>query len=347
MSAGEKGPILIGLDCGATKLSAYEVIVKNEGGRIALSLGEGHGQEMVPSKWFTPVPIEKQLAERDMPCRDRAEEKAGEAWIRAAARAVKKAANGRTRIKLGVCAPGLKTADRRGITVMRNGPRMPEFADDVCIELTSNGVDLALPIRCLIGDGEACGEGERLYENGLLRDVSYAYYIGAGTGVAEAMMLGGVVYPLDLIDIPRAWELTSENGQTFEDRISMRAVNGAFESVRGGCAGYVEDAARVGDELAIRILKDAAGAIAKLVMVRARSLATNKRYQRKLQRVVLGQHAGRLFADPRLYHFFRDPLEYALADYCGRMGVSPIASVLASELRAAPAIGAAHTALRL
>ncbi|MDE2021882.1 MAG: ROK family protein [Patescibacteria group bacterium] len=347
MSGQDDGPILIGLDGGATKFAAYEVIVENDAeGCLALSPGFGHAEEPVPQLGAT-VPFERQLYERDAPEITIQEIKVGRLWSIAAARAIARAAKGHHVIRLGVCMPGLKTPDSRGISVLRNGPRMPRFADILEDELSLHGIRLVAGIPHLIGDGEACGLGERLACGGLFRGVENAYYVGGGTGVAEAMLLEGTVSVLDQIDLLRAWEMRNSAGICYEDLIAQKHMNDRYERYAGRklrAVDGLEKSAVAGDPMAIRVFKEAADALADLIEVRTVSFRYLGGRPRKLQRVVLGQHTGRLFRDRRL-PMFRDRLESTLKERLKLSGKFLESHVVGSDLRAAPAIGAASTAL--
>lgn len=344
-SEAERGTVLIGLDGGATKLAAHEVVALSDSEAAPLALGGGAAVERVPLG-FAPVALDEQLAERDSPRIDALEREAGRAWIAAAARAIAGAAGDRRRLRLGVCMPGLKTEDARGICVLRHGPRMPRFADELETELASLGFDLVARVPRLIGDGEACGLGEIAADGGSFRGCAQAYYVGGGTGVAEAIVLDGVVRTLDAIGLPRAWELRRAGGECFEDLVSMKGINA--RAPRGGAAlaEHVEERAVAGDRTAARTLVDAAEALAELVALRAKSLCLLAGGPRRLERVVLGQRTASLFTDVRLDAWFRGPLEHALASRIARSAGSalPTDFLRASRLRAAPAIGAAATA---
>ena len=58
---------------------------------------------------------------------------------RTTADAIAEAAGGSSRIALGICWPGLKSADGRGVVVMRNGPRDPALLDELERELAARG----------------------------------------------------------------------------------------------------------------------------------------------------------------------------------------------------------------
>lgn len=358
------GPVLIGLDGGATKLAAHEVIaVERDSSRgPALALGASSAEEILP-RAFEPIAIEDQLAERDAPRIGAPERDAGRAWVAAAARAIATAArrsehgeSGRTTLRVGVCMPGLKTAGERGICVLRHGPRMPLFAEELERELASLGFELVARIARLIGDGEACGLGELHADGGHFRGVAQAYYVGGGTGVAEAILLDGSVRTLDAVGARRAWELVRDDGACFEDLVSMKGINARAELVsRPTTDEHVEQRAAGGDELAVQSLLHAADALAELVALRIRAFREAPGGPRTLERVVIGQRTATLLADARLDACFRQPFERALARRIesgsqlssARFAGGPaLASfVRVSRLRGAPAIGAAATAL--
>lgn len=360
-------PLTIGVDGGATEVKAHEVVVLERGQKPLLALGSASAGILYDRvDGFEPVALDEQLRARaagDVELRP-SEHEAADAWIDAAARAIASVVEqaGPRRARVGMCMPGLKTADGRGLAVVRNGPRNPRFLDQLEQELARRDVVLSAPIAGLASDADACGLGEDLALDGAFRNVEHALYIGGGTGLAEVAKLGGRVVGFDELEgvVEKGWRLVSETGATFEERLSMRAVNARFAQALGlalplADADLPEERAQEGDPAAIEALGDVADALAELASHRIRSLASRG----LAQRVVVGQRLGVLFANPSLKHVLHDRAEAALALRLATADASVRAALLdsqqalfagflsASTLREAPAIGAASLALRV
>ncbi len=126
---------LIGIDGGATKVSGWIVNFSQEPLSFTLSeineqlkYSEIHG--FIPD--YTPVPVQEQLKqaeEKEINLTDQ-EKQQGEVLIETCASVIELLAdkNKGKPILVGIGMPGLKTEDQRGINVVANGPRMPEYA---------------------------------------------------------------------------------------------------------------------------------------------------------------------------------------------------------------------------
>ncbi len=369
-SRGTEELLLIGVDGGASEVKAHEVLVLSGGSDLVLGLGAASASccyDVAPG--FAPVAIEEQLdaLERDELRPTAIEHEQGRLWIDAAARSITAIVGETSRLALvGMCMPGLKSRDKRGIAVARNGPRIPDFLDRLEERLVRDRLALAAPIADLIGDGEASGLGENVDSNGALRDVADAYYIGGGTGVAEVLKLGGRIVSFDELrgSLPKAWQLESAIGRNFESLISMGGINATYAERTGrpapvDRAEFPEERALAGDGAAIAVLAEAADALAELVHLRLCALQGGAAgREHLLERVVLGQQLARLFGAPELASVFRTRVESALARRIVEVGDRTLSArvlegeglahgfLRASGLRAAPAIGAAAAALR-
>jgi hypothetical protein len=198
-------PVLaIGVDGGASGVRALAVRRRADG--YLEAAGEVARYEHDP---FTALDFGSQCAEADDPRRGEAEIASARARVRATADVVEDAADGHRRIRLGICWPGQKTADGRGISVARNGPRIPAFLEDLAPELARRGIELAAPIPRLASDGVTGALGERWASEGILRDVRDALYFAGGSGLAEALLVAGRVRALDEVEppLPKAFVL--------------------------------------------------------------------------------------------------------------------------------------------
>jgi hypothetical protein len=266
---------------------------------------------------------------------------------------------------------------------------MPAYLDALKRDLTELGIELVAPLARLGSDGDYCGLGEEHAADGLLRDVENAYYLGCGTGIAEALKLRGRLVPFDQAApwILKAWQMPTALGPTFENLVSVDAMNRVYARLRPHEAvatthrndiPYPEVGAASGEPLAQAWMSVAALVLAELIFERLwtikngradcphrgveyGALQPNHEYRGVLlDRVVVGQRGGAIYAKPATRGVFAENVERhlaALVRICGDEqlstrylagGSDELASgfVQPSRLRAAPALGAAVAAAR-
>jgi hypothetical protein len=232
---------------------------------------------------------------------------------------------------LGAALPGLKTPDRRGLFWARHGPRIPDYLARLELELASLEVELAAPIAGLFSDGDCCGIGEERAEQGNFRGVENAWYVGGGTGLAEAFKVRGEVVELDQLapSVTKAWQLPWRGDLSFEEALAVSSLN----ERAGGLVERLLEKPEVSLELeqSIRALAD---------LAERRCGDFERAGWGRLERVVIGQRLGLLLQDASLGQF-RDQLEVLLSE----RGLPRSGWLVYSSLREAPAIGAAALAL--
>lgn len=225
--------LIIGLDGGASKISGWEVLRNEIDGTF--SIGELNAQQQyrkqstfIPD--FQPVNINIQLDElksNQIHITDE-ERQQGQAYIRSCAEVVIELVEKRrtSHVLIGIGMPGLKTRDKRGIGALANGPRMPGYCLDVENELQEAGVRFEYPIHHLGSDADYCGVGEEYFESGGFRHVDNAYYLGGGTGTADALKLHGKLIPLDQTKdwLAKTWELKNDRGYSLERFASANGI---------------------------------------------------------------------------------------------------------------------------
>jgi len=216
---------LIGIDGGATKASGFVANI-NEAGDFSLT--ELHAEASYsdmegfnPS--FQPVPVTDQLEQRrDNNIRITPEEaKQGATYTAACAKIITELANAAGSsipVLIGIGMPGLKTECGRGISAIANGPRMLNYAGDIEQALQKNGIELLAPIAHLGSDADYCGIGEEYAAEGSFRSVYDAYYLGGGTGTADALKLEGRLVPFDHVKdwIAKSWEMKNDKDLALE-----------------------------------------------------------------------------------------------------------------------------------
>ncbi|RMH65723.1 MAG: ROK family protein [Calditrichaeota bacterium] len=233
---------IVGVDGGATKVSAWQVIFDRE--KKMFCLGTAHAEGVyadIPGyvKDFKPVDVAiqfKELADAAIrPTRD--EQQQETVYVEACARAIMRIARETqaASVIVGIGMPGLKTADMRGIHVVANGPRMLHYSDLLEERLQQEGMRLETPIARLGSDADYCGIGENYAEEGAFRTVDNAYYLGGGTGVADAMKLHGALLPFDQMKpwMAKTWEMQYEDGRSMERFCSASGIQSIYADITG------------------------------------------------------------------------------------------------------------------
>jgi hypothetical protein len=430
MASGDT--LLIGVDGGATEVKAHAVSFDSLSRPTSFALRpESASQVYTRLSDFAPVPLKEQLAQRDAG-RIRlsaSETEQGKLWVDAASRAILQVAQqaDARRVLVGVGMPGLKTLHGRGICVMNHGPRIPDYLDALEHKLAVGGIELVSPIAALGSDADYCGLGEEYAAEGLFRDVENAYYVGGGTGIADALKLRGRLVPFDQAQswIMKAWQIPSALGPTFEKLVSAKSLNRVYWDLCGGTkarrhedtkeprhkgtqqsepeaqaralrsnAGvaadvssavsptspgrYPETDAANGDPLAVAWMDTAALVLAELIFERLWTIRNGradaphrgKAYARLnpeheyrgvlLDRVIIGQRLGQIYAEPTCRDVFADKVDAYLTVLTASLGdpemteaylTSPSGMLKsgflqASKLRAAPALGAGVAAVQ-
>ena len=233
--------IIIGIDGGATKISGWQVLHDEKTGLFTL------GDENIQKKYseydsfignFKPVDLKIQLDELNSGINLTEEEiRQGSAYINAAADVITEFSRHHQGQKLliGFGMPGLKTPDKRGITALMNGPRMPHFLEDIEKIVLSRGVELYSSISHLGSDADYCGIGEEYSSSGMFKDVGNAYYLGGGTGVADALKLAGKLVTFDSARywIAKAWEFKTKSGLSMERYASASGIQYIYSTYSG------------------------------------------------------------------------------------------------------------------
>jgi predicted NBD/HSP70 family sugar kinase len=372
---------LIGVDGGASEVKVHEVlVVEDELGR-RLKLGERAASRVYPRvPSFTPPSARGIERGEDLGAIDAAEREQAWAWIESTAQCIARVARdrGAKSVLIGIAMPGQKSRDGRSIQFAFNGPRIPEFLDRLEEQLDDAGVVLLAPLIPLLSDGLCCGLGEEHAESGLLRDVDDAYYVGGGTGLAEALKVRGKLVETEDFQgaFPKAWALSDRAGRSFDVSLSAAGINRRFaERARLALplepGQFPEQRVEV-DSAAQTVFEDAASCLAQLLVRRLCTLGDlpkavpDAAQPFALERFVVGQRLGRLLDDARTRPWFLVPfrrellaelrsaelmqdryreLERELSRSSRPRKSDANDFVRVSHLRAAPAIGAAATAL--
>jgi len=229
-------PFIIGLDGGATKVSGWQIEQTSKG----FVLGSNHSEKTY-SKFssfdseFTPVDIQTQLNEvKSSISLTEAEKQQGQAFIDAFVDTISELNTG-TPMLIGIGMPGLKTDDKRGISAMANGPRMPTFCNDLEQALSEIGIKLNSSIHRLGSDADYCGFGEEYSNDGLFKSVTNSYYLGGGTGTADALKLNGKLLPFNETKswLLKSWEMKNIDGIALERFASASGIQTIYSQYSG------------------------------------------------------------------------------------------------------------------
>lgn len=254
------------------------------------------------------------------------------AWILAASDAILEVAGETRRLRFGMGMPGRKTDDGRGIAHALHGPVEPRFADLLEDELSRRGVELLAPCTGLGDDGVLGCTGELLGRRGSLRGVSCGYYVGGGTGLAEAFVIDGSVVPFERAPRPleRAWRL-ADGEATIEERLSVRGINARFRR-ESGRAELPEQGVELGEEAARRVFVRAVWDLVRLVWLREQALAL------AFERVVVAQRLAQVLDHPAVRPIFAETMRQ-VGERGGDVALSE--RLVLSQCRDAAILGAA------
>lgn len=188
---------------------------------------------------------------------------------------------------VGLCFPGIKTSNMAGTIIMANGPRIP----DLCQRLLEKKV----PINVLYNDSDCCVIGEMLWEDGSLKNVDHAIYIGGGTGIADGLIINGQVVNFNLdSNLKKSWELTLPSGKTVESSLSPKFIIENYNMINPKCSvdtlNKVILEADNDNPHAIGILEDAVIALHFLIENRLKYI--KEKTGKTCQKIVIGQRLG-------------------------------------------------------
>jgi len=328
--------LLLGIDGGATKVSGWNIIINEK--TKSFSLGEISGNcsynentGYIPN--FEPVKITVQLNQKDNDHIEPTESEKQQAttYIKACARVIESIVkeSGVNRVVVGLGMPGLKTADKRGISVLANGPRMVEYADQLEAQLSKARISFVTPIAHLGSDADYCGIGENYSEEGMFKNIENAYYLGGGTGVADALKINGKLLPFDNTKnwLAKTWEMKSTDGRSLERFTSVGGLQAIYAEIAGkevselnGKGIYplqIAELSAKGEPEANKLIQFAVENISQLLFERITSLYAGSRNtfgfvnpgRQKLSsdhpfltyvfdRIIIGQRLGELFESP-------------------------------------------------
>lgn len=230
--------LLIGIDGGASKVSVHQIIYINNTFELG-KLSSTKKYQDYPSfqTSFKPVDLNTQLAQikSNSIVITQQESEQSQAYYNAFTDAIADITMSLKldKILIGVGMPGIKSEDGRGIVAMANGPRMPNFTSELGNRLLKIGINLIKPIVKIGSDADYCGIGEEFAENGTIRNFENAYYLGGGTGTADALKLLGQLISFDYCRDwnAKTWEFKSKDGKSMEAYCSANGIQSIYSDI--------------------------------------------------------------------------------------------------------------------
>jgi predicted NBD/HSP70 family sugar kinase len=342
--------LLIGVDGGATKVNCWSINIAESGGFSlgSYQAGKSYSEYSDYDPEFIPVDLKIQLKERDTgnikPTEKETQQ--GKAYTRACADSIIEVVkqSNCTKILVGIGMPGLKTENQRGISAMANGPRQISYADKVERFLKGAGVELITPISHIGSDAFYCGLGEEYATAGQFRNVQNSYYLGGGTGAADALKLDGQLVSLDEIKdwFVKTWEMKCPEGRSIETYVSSKGIQSLYGERTGQTLAdlnkqaiyppQIREKALAGDAAAEETLEKVAKYLALLIYERITTLFAgwqgffeflnpNRAVPKKshpyrnflFDNIIIGQRLGDMLKESKNDHVLWKPFIHSLS----------------------------------
>tara|TARA_Y100000996_G_scaffold413661_1_gene402416 strand:- start:785 stop:1969 length:1185 start_codon:yes stop_codon:yes gene_type:complete len=356
MNSKEKEYIIIGIDGGGSKVSAGIIESKDISTFTIKSLSQQYYNERSEfNSDFSPVAMDIQLNEYNTEEYNVTNDEVlqGKAIIESFHNSIINL-NIDKPILMGIGMVGLKTKDLRGIGAIANGPRIPNF----CIQLEDafhkSNIHLHKPIQYIGSDADNCGIGEEYGKDGLFKDIQNGYYIGGGTGTADALKLKNELIPFDSISswIAKSWEILNENNISMEQYTSLKGIQSIYSNYSEIPINELCNESIYANEIFSRALKNEQAALltcaditkymSTLIVERVETifsgwqnkfgllnpkhslLINNHPYKNNLlERIIIGQGLGKLFHLSKNTPLLWDPLHNNIYDMIQKSRVLP------------------------
>ena len=356
MDSKEKEYIIIGIDGGGSKVSAGIIDSSDLSTFTFKSLSQQFYNERSEfNSDFSPVAMDIQLNEYNKEEYNITKDEVlqGNAIIESFHNSIINL-NIEKPILMGIGMVGLKTKDLRGIGAIANGPRMPKFCIQLENALNKSNIHLHKPIQYIVSDADNCGIGEEYGKDGLFKDIQNAYYIGGGTGTADALKLKNELIPLDNISswIAKTWEILNENNISMEQYTSLQGIQSIYSSyseipINKLCnesiyANEIFSRALENEQAALLTCADITKYMSILIVERIETvfsgwqnkfellnpkhsvLDNNHPYKNNLlERIIIGQGLGKLFHLSKNTPLLWDPLHNNIYDMIQKSRVLP------------------------
>ena len=356
MNSKEKQYIIIGIDGGGSKVSAGIIESKDISTFTIKSLSQQYYNERSEfNSDFSPVAMDVQLNEYNTEEYNVTNDEVlqGKAIIESFHNSIINL-NIDKPILMGIGMVGLKTKDLRGIGAIANGPRIPNFCIQLEDALHKSNIHLHKPIQYIGSDADNCGIGEEYGKDGLFKDIQNGYYIGGGTGTADALKLKNELIPFDSISswIAKSWEILNENNISMEQYTSLKGIQSIYSNYSEIPINELCNESIYANEIFSRALKNEQAALltcaditkymSTLIVERVETifsgwqnkfgllnpkhslLINNHPYKNNLlERIIIGQGLGKLFHLSKNTPLLWDPLHNNIYDMIQKSRVLP------------------------
>ena len=356
MNSKEKEYIIIGIDGGGSKVSAGIIESKDISTFTIKSLSQQYYNERSEfNSDFSPVAMDIQLNEHNTEEYNVTNDEVlqGKAIIESFHNSIINL-NIDKPILMGIGMVGLKTKDLRGIGAIANGPRIPNFCIQLEDALHKSSIHLHKPIQYIGSDADNCGIGEEYGKDGLFKDIQNGYYIGGGTGTADALKLKNELIPFDSISswIAKSWEILNENNISMEQYTSLKGIQSIYSNyseipINELCnesiyANEIFSRALKNEQAALLTFADITKYMSTLIVERVETifsgwqnkfgllnpkhslLINNHPYKNNLlERIIIGQGLGKLFHLSKNTPLLWDPLHNNIYDMIQKSRVLP------------------------
>jgi hypothetical protein len=282
--------LIAGVDCGATKVMVQSGFLCPDSSKIIPGPIHAEYHYSDHPSWdnnFVPVPLDIQQSEyssNNITLR-KGEIEQGNVISKTILESIESIDDH----KIGLCFPGLK--NENGITVMANGPRIPDLTSRI------------KKINKIFNDSECCVIGEWKSTIGQMQNLDNGIYIGGGTGIADGVIIDGSLIDLNNIKgLPKSWEINIDAKDTVESCLSpagmIRKHNETNET-------NIETLVELSNENSFSNIIDLA-IEAFLLLVKNRSQYFEMR-KKTIQTIVIGQRLGQFLehGDPELKERFQ------------------------------------------
>ena len=279
--------IILGIDCGATKILAQPVSIDPISKNVSPVDNLVEMNYEIHPDWdpdFIPVDLDiqrKEFSEKTINLTE-SEKKQGTVIINSIRKVISNidstfisiSENIKNEWDLAICFPGIKNED--GINIMANGPRIPDLNNKIP------------GIKKIYNDSDCCVLGEWKSAIGKLLNCENAIYIGGGTGIADGIILKGELINFNIRnDIKRSWDLIMENGQSVESLLSPKGMINQWNDSHSEKVYTLSELNK--KKYAQNIFKKSADAFSFLIQDR---ISFFQQYDIGIEKIVIGQRLG-------------------------------------------------------
>jgi len=291
-------PLLLGLDGGATKILLQTSTIDPRSSLI-IPIDQYHESNYRDShkfdSGFIPIDLAQQKKEAKENNYSFSEQEINQSAsvIDTIVKVIESSAKEKKISMVGLCFPGIKTANYDGISIMANGPRNINMLSMIN-KMLKPELDNKISIKTIYDDSECCVIGEWKSSIGNLRDCKNAIYVGGGTGIADGIILNNKIVDKD---IERSWELIMPSGESVEQCLSLGGMLSQWnkekeKSIKAIISLF--DHAVSGDSFANNIIEKAAKAFSFLI---ERRIEFFQSLNVKPEKIVIGQRLGNILSE--------------------------------------------------